>query len=703
MKSFVLALVLSGPLVAADELIVASAGTDELLRYDASSGAFLGLLVTAQSGGLQSPGDAMYGLDGHWWLVSESTGEVLKYDRTSGSFSSAFVTAGSGGLGQPGAMISGPANELLLVDRTANRVLHFDGWTGAAVGPFLEDDAATPGIDELGGLSDMRDLGIGPDGRLYVAAGSNASVFRFDLQTRAFVDVFVPSGSGGLADARAIAFTQKRDLLVASYSASSVLRYDRVTGAFLGTFIASGSGGLQNPTALAVDPSGDLVVASEGTNEVLRYDGTTGAFLGVLVSAGSGGLTAPSSLRFTPNRTLKLMGPFGSPGGSMTINAREGTPGQSLFFVYGFAPGNLRVPGCGGLYLDVGNPIVFGSQTSVGSGWASLSLNVPAAASDLTVFLQAIELVTCRTSDVVRRRLASSGGAGHLEIEPGGTLRNGSTYGFGSFTVRNDSWGGQRIARLEIDLREAIFPDLVYDPNGQAGDKAGKDFTVDFDTGTGWTGHTFSGDHDLGWDVLSVDFTSFDPGDNFRFSVDTDPTSIQGASTPGPHETGSISGLELTGAKVRLFFDDGSFLSSRTYRLGTSVTGSSIQLGSAAPAAPALSILGQSNPSIVSNPSQTVRVEGSIGDTVHLLVLEGGLFTAGVPGGGFDLDPFEVNTALAVQELSGTIGTSGSLDFPITLTETEPEGGIHYLLAIVEDASGKRSRPSTTWVIEYQP
>jgi hypothetical protein len=87
---------------------------------------------------------------------------------------------------------------------------------------------------------------------------------------------------------------------------------------------------------------------------------------------------------------------------------------------------------------------------------------------------------------------------------------------------------------------------------------------------------------------------------------------------------------------------------------------------------------------------------------VRLLVIEGGLYLSGVPGGGFDIDPFESNKAIVVNEYGATIGSSGTVDIPVTLTKTGAEGGINHLAAVLVDGGG-RTGPLAKLVVEYNP
>jgi hypothetical protein len=122
-----------------------------------------------------------------------------------------------------------------------------------------------------------------------------------------------------------------------------------------------------------------------------------------------------------------------------------------------------------------------------------------------------------------------------------------STYNSGSFQVTNTSTGGESITRLRLDLSTALLPDLVFDPTGAAGDLVAKCFTAD--AGAAQTGLVppvdpcvtpFGGPHDGGYDDLTIDFTGFGPNETFTFSVDVDPTTIRGATAPGPGEAGSV-------------------------------------------------------------------------------------------------------------------------------------------------------------------
>jgi hypothetical protein len=92
----------------AAELLVGNVNTDQVLRYDGTTGAFLDAFVAAGSGGLSLPGGLVFGPDGALYVSSRITQQVLCYNGTTGAFLNVFVAAGSGGLNIPSFLTFGP-------------------------------------------------------------------------------------------------------------------------------------------------------------------------------------------------------------------------------------------------------------------------------------------------------------------------------------------------------------------------------------------------------------------------------------------------------------------------------------------------------------------------------------------------------------------------------------------------------------------
>jgi hypothetical protein len=277
-----------------------------------------------------------------------------------------------------------------------------------------------------------------------------------------------------------------------------------------------------------------------------------------------------------------------------------------------------------------------------------------------------------------------------------------SSYNANSIVVTNDSTGDGRIISVRFDLSSALFPDIVFDPQGTAGDEAAKCFSAN--TGAATVGlvapadpcfSPFSGSHDSGYDAIELSFSDFDPTETFAFSVDIDPTSIRGTS--GSSLGGSVSGLELTGAAVIVTFDDDTVLAGQIFRQTGSDGGGENTIRAGAPATPSIQALALASPSSTSDSSQVIRIAGPVGETVRLLQVEGMLDLNG--GAGFDLDPFEANRAIVVGETAATIGDSGSVDVAVILTRTNDAAGFNYFMAAIVDGDGSGRTGATSNVV----
>ncbi|MEQ9372010.1 MAG: hypothetical protein RIG63_23780 [Coleofasciculus chthonoplastes F3-SA18-01] len=83
-----------------------------------------------------------------------------------------------------------------------------------------------------------------------------------------------------------------------------------------------------------------------------------------------------------------------------------------------------------------------------------------------------------------------------------------------------------------------------------------------------------------------------------------------------------------------------------------------------------------------------------------LLVTEAALFTENGDGNAFDVDPFEANSIIAITEQSATLDGTGTVDIPVTLTKSDPEGGLNYIVAVVKYLDGTTSPLSDTIILE---
>ncbi|HWL14446.1 MAG TPA: malectin domain-containing carbohydrate-binding protein, partial [Opitutus sp.] len=296
-----------------------------------------------------------------------------------------------------------------------------------------------------------------------------------------------------------------------------------------------------------------------------------------------------------------------------------------------------------------------------------------------------------------------------LTIDPSGSdMVTGSTYQTGTFKLQNLSTNGQHIESFTLDISTAIFPDVVFDTTGTAGDPVAKDFqqnsvTSGVSVNHGGATHPHNGvDGEDGYDHVDVSFNSFPPNGQLTFSIDVDPTSVKGAPQPGPHDAASVSGLELIGATATVYFSDGTVQRTRLGRLENSVDASYGWLRGDKPPKPSVLVVGKSSP-VKTNHAEIVRVSGPPGLTVSLVVIEGGLYTAGLPNGGYDIDPFEANTAIKVTELSAVLNNEGYADITVTPTKTDPEAGLNFVTATLLNTNGVKGPASDPLLIWYDP
>ncbi len=179
-----------------------------------------------------------------------------------------------------------------------------------------------------GGLSQPKDLVLGPDGNVYVASNGTNSVIRY-TPTGQLLGTFVVANSGGLSEPYGLAFGPDGNLYVDGFTTNAIYEYSGSTGAFLTAFVAGGSGGLNRPTGMVFGQDGNLYVGSNGTQSIDRFQGPTGPAPGsplpaagqsgaTFVPAGSGGLAGPLELTFGPNGNLFVVN--GAPEAGITNN-----------------------------------------------------------------------------------------------------------------------------------------------------------------------------------------------------------------------------------------------------------------------------------------------------------------------------------------------------------------------------------------------
>ena len=172
---------------------MSSKGSDEILDFDATTGAFNAILASGL--GIDEPADMEIGPDGNLYIAAQVSNRVYKYDFTATTFS-VFTGSGMGTLTGAHGLAWGSDGDLYVSGSASNTIEKFDGTTGAHLGVFAMG----------GGLSLPIDIAFGPDDLLYVTSSLTSKVLRYegidDASPGAFLDVYA-----SVTDPTYLAFT----------------------------------------------------------------------------------------------------------------------------------------------------------------------------------------------------------------------------------------------------------------------------------------------------------------------------------------------------------------------------------------------------------------------------------------------------------------------------------------------------------------
>jgi DNA-binding beta-propeller fold protein YncE len=205
------------------------------------TGAFVDVFVSSGRGGLDEPNGVVFGPDGNLYVSSNQTNQVQRYDGTTGAFIDVFVP-GPVGVAIIGDLLFAPDGTLWIVSRNAagEAVNRYNPTTGAFIDAFA---AGGPMM-----TMDRKRAIPAPDGNVYVTSRGSDEVFRYNGQTGAFIDVFVSAGSGGIDGPLGSSFGPDGNLYISGQFSSNVVRYNGITGELIDAFVPAGTGGLNGAT-----------------------------------------------------------------------------------------------------------------------------------------------------------------------------------------------------------------------------------------------------------------------------------------------------------------------------------------------------------------------------------------------------------------------------------------------------------------------
>jgi len=271
----------------ASDLLVASQGSDQLLRFDGQTGAFQSVFATIHYPfGLAADGA------GHVY-VSTLDGAIARYDET-GTLLDFVVVPGAPILGW---IAIGPDDRVYATSFFESRVVRADFSISP---PQYLGDWIPPGG---GGLSGPTGLVFGgPDGDLYVSSRINGLILHYDAFTGGSLGTFANPGN----QPQGLSFGPDGNHYVARASTDDVQRFDPNTQSDLGVFAQALGDGSDGMTPI-FGPDGDLYLSVPAVaDQIERFDGKTGASQGLFVPVGS--VTLPTQMVFIPEPSARAAG-----------------------------------------------------------------------------------------------------------------------------------------------------------------------------------------------------------------------------------------------------------------------------------------------------------------------------------------------------------------------------------------------------------
>lgn len=283
-------------------LLVSSRDTGEIKAYD-QQGNFITNFITANSGGEGIPANPdafVITPNNDLYLSSTLSGDILRYNATTGEFLGDFV---NGGDPNTDSLVA-PIDMVLSSNHQKLYVANFSSSEDLLVPPTNQDsilvyDLVTGVLEKEFSFTNGNE---GPLGLTLDATGDNLyvgtfadGVWKFDTNTgvgQKIIDktAFIPGERGSIvAD---LVFKDNENLLVADFGGNRILDFDisdplNITNK---VFASTVDNALITPTALKIGSEGELFVTGAFSSNVVTYDLETGAFIETFVKSNEGGL-----------------------------------------------------------------------------------------------------------------------------------------------------------------------------------------------------------------------------------------------------------------------------------------------------------------------------------------------------------------------------------------------------------------------------
>lgn len=258
------------------DLLVVGNLSNDVRRFDATTGTFLGTFVSGLPAG---PVDIALDPGGETVFMSLNNDTLRSYDLSSGAFLGSMNNSGlSLGFGSDGKLYG--------ADFVADKIVRINPSAGTT------EDFVTPGSGGLDGPSGL----IFDDGTMYVSSRINGQILRYDAMDGQFEGVLASPGGNG---PQRLTVGPDGKLYVPHDDYQTVQRLDTTTGEF-DTFAQTA--GISDGATPRFGADGNLYVSSmlgraDFIGSIERFDGKTGASLGDIEV---GYLTSPTGFIFLP-------------------------------------------------------------------------------------------------------------------------------------------------------------------------------------------------------------------------------------------------------------------------------------------------------------------------------------------------------------------------------------------------------------------
>jgi sugar lactone lactonase YvrE len=275
---------------AAEDLLVASPNTQQVLRYDAADGSFVDVLVETVTEGFQTPAGIAVRPSGDLYVASAGSGEIWRYDIGTGL---PATPPEASGLIQPGGVgFDATSDFLYLVDPADGLSINRDSVKRLAI---ASGAISTVGTDANADYANVAVNGA----RVFASNSLGGTVVSFS--TSGGNDTVEISG---LLSPGALLFRSATQLLVAETGTDRVLEYVESSGNWVfDRVVLAASAGVDGPAGLALAPDARLTVSGQFSNHVVAVD-LTSLVVSELVAPGAGGLTNAGSVAWSGTTLL---------------------------------------------------------------------------------------------------------------------------------------------------------------------------------------------------------------------------------------------------------------------------------------------------------------------------------------------------------------------------------------------------------------